>query len=84
MPLVPFVGDGKSLDDILEILAGSLDEHVQQRRLCQVLFYDGVTELASGNAITGKQKLQRAVELGSRQVIEHILASAQLERLGGR
>ncbi|MBM4091131.1 MAG: tetratricopeptide repeat protein, partial [Planctomycetes bacterium] len=81
-PIVSALVDGQDLADLASRIPPTVEEHVRQRQLCQVLFYLGVRDLGAGEVILAKKRLQAAVEVGNARHMEYLLSDIQLRRLG--
>lgn len=82
-PLLSAIARSKALDAFAARVTALDEATVLKRRLCQVHYYFGMIDIGAGRLALGKEKLKRAVSLGSGQIIEFSLANATLQRFVG-
>ena len=82
-PVILALVRGTKVHELPRIVKAS-EERVAKKRLCQALYYLASKELAAGRVALAKDLLRRSVEMGTRQNLEYLLSSVELQRLVSR
>ncbi len=69
-------------DELLRLAAQATDPQTQSEQLCEANYYVGITDLLAGRKDDAREKFQACVATGVYQFLEHLLARAELARMG--
>jgi len=83
-PLLSAIVRSRMTEDFAAQVSAVDEPMVRRRRLCQVYYYYGMLDIGAGRLALGREKLKRAVSMGSGQIVELSLANATLQRFATR